>query len=312
MDKNSKILIVGHSDIIENSLYQYFQNNGFANTFSSSRLSLNTTIQPSVYEFFQKHRPEYVFLASTRSGGIEANIKYAAEFIYHNLESQNNIVYSAWKFGAKKLIYFAGSCIYPKESPQPIKEEYLLTGELEKTSESYSVAKIAGVKLCEAYKKQYGLNTIVAIPATIYGPGSDTDLEKAHVIGALIAKFAGAVKNNEKEVTVWGTGEPRREFLYADDFVEACLFLMDRYNGDEMMNIGTGQDISIKELAELIGTVVGFKGSIKYDTSKPNGTMKKLVDNSRITKLGWKAKVGLKEGIQKTYDWYLSQAAAAR
>jgi GDP-L-fucose synthase len=310
MNKDSKILIVGHNDIIENSLFEHFKNNGFSNVFSSTQISLNPTIQPSVYEFFQKYRPEYVFLASTRSGGIEANIKYAAEFIYHNLESQNNIIYCAWKFGTKKLIYYAGSCIYPKESKQPIKEESLLTGELEKTSESYSIAKIAGVKLCEAFKKQYGLNSIVAIPATIYGPGSDVDLEKAHVIGALLAKFASAVKTGAKEVVVWGTGEPRREFLFVDDFIDASLFLMENYNDTQMINVGAGTDVSIKELAELIAEVTGYKGSIKYDSSKPNGTMRKLTDTTRLTKLGWKPKVGLREGIKKTYDWYLSQTAS--
>lgn len=307
MDKSSKILLVGHNDIIENSLKQYFRGNGYNNIFASSEMALNPAIQPSVYDFFQQNRPEYVFLASTKSGGIEANIKHSAEFIYHNLESQNNIIYAAHSFGVKKLLYFAGSCIYPKECPQPMKEEHLLTGSLEPTSEAYSVAKIAGLKLAQHFRRQYKMNNIVAVPATIYGPGSDTDLETAHVMGALIGKFARAVKENKQEVVIWGTGKPRREFLYADDFVDACLFLMERYEEENQIHIGCGYDVSIKELADLIADVAGFKGKIVLDSSKPDGTMQKLLDNSRITQLGWKAKVSLKEGIQKTYQWYVNK-----
>lgn len=304
MDKQSKILIVGHKDIIENALTQHFQKAGHRHIFSSSAMALNPAIQPSVYEFFQKHRPDYVFLASTKSGGIEANMKHSAEFMYHNLESQNNIVYAAHSFGVKKLMYFAGSCIYPKVCPQPIKEEYLLTASLEPTSEAYSIAKIAGLKLCQHYRRQYKMNNIAAVPATIYGPGSDIDLETAHVIGALVGKFARAVKENQKEVAVWGTGKPRREFLYVDDFVDACLFLMEHYEEESQIHIGCGTDVSIQELAEMISEIAGFKGKIVLDPTKPDGTMQKLMDNSRISKMGWKAKVGLKEGIQKTYQWY--------
>ena len=304
MNKDSKILIVGHNDIIENSLVQYFRENGFKNIFSSSAIALDPAIQPATYHFFSTYRPDYVFLGSTRSGGIEANQKHAAEFIYHNLESQNNIVYAAQKFGTQKLLFFAGSCVYPKECPQPIKEEYLLTGPLEKTSEPYSIAKIAGIKLCQTYKKQFGLNAVVMIPATIYGSGSDTDIETAHVIGALLGKFTEAVENNQPEVIVWGTGAPRREFLHEDDFVSASVFLMEHYDGEEMINVGCGSDVSIKELAQIIAEITGFRGSIKFDSTKPDGTMRKLVDNSRIAKMGWKAKVGLKEGIAKTYQGY--------
>lgn len=305
MNKDAPILVVGHSDIIEKSLTDHFAANHFTRVFSSSALALNTAIQPAVYDFFAQHRPEYVFLASTRSGGIEANQKQAAEFIYHNLESQNNIVYAAWKFGVKKLLYFASSCVYPKGCPQPIKPEYLLTGELEQTSEPYAVAKIAGIKLCQAYRRQYGLNAIVAIPATIYGPGSDTDLPTAHVLGALLGKFIDAVKNNRPEVVLWGTGVPRREFLYADDFVTACLFLMERYQGEEITHIGPGSDLTIKELAEMIQRICGYKGKIIFDASKPDGAMRKLLDSSRLTRLGWRPKVSLAEGIEKTYDWYM-------
>jgi len=300
MNKNSKILIVGHNDIIEFSLMSFFSKNDYRNVSSSSNIGLNPTIQASVYEFFQKHRPEYVFLASTRSGGIEANRNNPAEFIYHNLESQNNILYSSWKFGVKKLLYFAGSCVYPKESSQPIKEDSLLSGHLEETSEAYSIAKIAGIKSCQAFKQQYGLNTIVMVPATVYGIGSDINIDTAHVLGALIGKFADAVRNNQKEVIVWGTGQPRREFLYADDCVEACLFLMENYDGDEIINVGCGCDVSIKELAEIISELTGFKGNVVFDKTKPNGTMQKLLDNNRMTNLGWKSRISLKEGIAKT------------
>jgi len=306
MNKDSKILVVGHNDVTEKSLTDHFAANHFTRVFSSSAIALNTAIQPAVYDFFAEHKPEYVFLASTRSGGIEANQRQAAEFIYHNLESQNNIVYAAWKFGVKKLLYFASSCVYPKECSQPIKPEYLLTGELEQTSEPYAVAKIAGIKLCQAYRRQYGLNAIVAIPATIYGPGGDTNPATAHVLGALLGKFIDAVKNNRPEVVLWGTGAPRREFLHADDFVAACFFLMERYQGEEIMHIGSGTDVTIKELAETIQRVCGYKGRIVFDASKPDGALRKLLDSSRLTQLGWRPKVSLEEGIKRTYERYVN------
>jgi GDP-L-fucose synthase len=307
MNKESRILVVGHDDVIERSLFNHFQKAGYQKVYSSTQLALNTTIQPAVYSFFSDVKPEYVFLASTRSGGIEANIKNGAEFIYHNLESQNNIVYAARKFGTQKLLFYAGSCVYPKESPQPIKEEYLLTGPLETTSEPYSVAKIAGIKLCQSFKRQYGFNAVVAIPSTIYGPQSDTNLETAHVIGALIGKFVKAVQSNAKEVSVWGSGNPRREFIYADDFVEASLFLMEKYEGEEIVNIGFGEDVTIKELADTIAQASGFKGKIVFDPSKPDGTMRKFLDTSRLMTLGWKPKVKLEEGIRQTVEWYKNQ-----
>lgn len=307
MHSDSKILIVGHNDIIEKSLTNHFAANRFTRVFSSSAIALNTAIQPTVYDFFAEHKPEYVFLTSTRSGGIEANQKQAAEFIYHNLESQNNIVYAARKFGTKKLLFLASSCVYPKECPQPMKEEYLLTGALEKTSEPYAVAKIAGIKLCQASRRQYGLSAIVAIPATIYGPGSDTNLATAHVLGALLGKFIDAVKNNSPEVVVWGTGAPRREFLYVDDFVAACLFLMERYEGEEIMHIGPGTDVTIKELAEMIQRICGYKGRIVFDASKADGAMRKLLDSSQLTQAGWRPRTSLEEGIRRTCEHYLSR-----
>ncbi len=306
MNKQSKILIVGHGDVIEESLLRYFEGSGYKNVFSSSRIAPDIVLnQSSLFRYFENERPEFVFLASTRSGGIAANQKFPAEFIYHNLESQNNIIHASYKAGVKKLLFFAGSCVYPKDCSQPIKEEYLLSGPLEETSEAYSIAKIAGIKLCQAYKKQYGFNAIVAIPATVYGPGSDSDIETAHVIGALIGKFASAVAGKEKEVVVWGTGTPRREFLFAEDFVDACLFLMDQYHGAQLINVGCGMDVSIKELAEIIKNISGFKGKIVFDQTKPDGTLSKLTDHSKISKMGWKAKVSLEKGVEKTYRWYI-------
>jgi len=304
MHKKSRILIVGHNDLIENSLTQHLKSQGFKNVFSSSRIPWDTLNQRKVRVFFARYKPDYVFLGSVRSGGIAANQKFAAEFIYENLESQNIIIHAACQFGVKKLLYFTGSCTYPKEASQPMKEEYLLTGPLEPTSEPYSIAKIAGTRLCQAYRRQYGFNAIVGCQATIYGPGADTDLDTSHVLGALIGKFYKAVGEDRKEVVVWGSGRPRREFLYADDFVRACLFLMDHYADDWMINVGCGYDISIKELAELIKKISGFTGKIIFDKSRPDGTFQKLLDIRRITHLGWKPKVGLKEGLKKTYQWY--------
>ncbi|MFA5059106.1 MAG: GDP-L-fucose synthase [Candidatus Omnitrophota bacterium] len=310
MQKSSKILVIGHQDVIENSLGSYFARQGFDHVFLSGMIGWDVLNQANVKKFFEEKRPEYVFLGSVRSGGIAANQKFSAEFIYENLEAQNNIVHAAYTFGVKKLLFLAGSCVYPKESLQPIKEKYLLTGPLEETSEAYSVAKIAGIKLCQAYQRQYKFDAIVAIPATIYGPGSDANQETAHVIGALIGKFTEAKLRNEKSVVVWGTGKPQREFIYADDFVESCLFLMEKYKDEEPINIGCGRDVSIKELASLIADISGFKGEIIFDKTKPDGTMRKLLDNQKIEKLGWKPKVDLKEGITKTYDWYLKQKTA--
>ncbi|MBN1870894.1 MAG: GDP-L-fucose synthase [Candidatus Omnitrophica bacterium] len=304
MNKESRILIVGHDDIMENSLKAFLKGNNYANIVSSSEIGLNPTIQASVYELFQSFKPEYVFLGSTCSGGIEANENNPAEYLYHNSESQNNILYASWKFGVKKLLYIAATCIYPKDCPQPMNEGYLLTGPLEKTSEPYSVAKIAGVKLCQAFRKQHGLNAVVMVPATVYGPGGDVDIKTAHVIGALVGKFADAVTHGGQKVTVWGTGTPRREFLYADDFVRASLFLMETYNEERMVNVGSGSDISIKELAEMVARITGFKGSIVFDETKPDGTMKKLLDSRYANSLGFKAQVPLEEGIQRTYAWY--------
>ncbi len=304
MQRNSRIFIVGHNDSIENSLSRHFTSAGFKHVFSNTKDGVDVLNQTKVERFFKHTRPEYVFLGSIRSGGIAANLKYPAEFIDENCVAQNNVIHAAHAHKAKKLLYFTGSCAYPKDARQPIKEEALLTGPLEKISEPYSIAKIAGSVMCRAYRAQYGFNAIVAVPATLYGPGSDTDITTAHVMGALIAKFHKAVADGDKEVVVWGTGKARREFLYVDDFVSVCLFLMSRYNGADLINAGCGYDVSIRELAGLLKKISGFKGKIVFDASKPDGTMRKLMDNRRITKLGWKPKVGLEEGIRKTYQWY--------
>jgi GDP-L-fucose synthase len=304
MRHDSRIFIVGHNDSVENSLKQYFQTEGFRHVISNTHDKINVLDPLGVVAFFRKFKPSHVFLGSIRSGGIAANQRSPAEFLHQNIQSQNLVMEASRLWKVKKLLYFSSSCVYPKEAKQPIKEESLLTGPLESTSESYAIAKIAGTKLCQACRRQYGFNAIAAVPATLYGPGSDTDIENAHVLGALIAKFHKAKKENAKEVIVWGSGKPRREFLFVDDFVSASLFLMEKYNGEELINIGCGTDVTIKQLADMIKNASGYKGKIKYDTAKPDGAMRKLLDSSRLKKLGWKPKVDLEEGIEKTYQWY--------
>jgi GDP-L-fucose synthase len=304
MKKDAKIFIVGDKKILGATLIQYLKSNGFNNLIGESDYRLDLTNQNSAYSFFKKEKPEYVFLTHVMSGGIIANINHPAEFIYYNLQVQNNIIYHSYKFGVKKLLFLGSSCVYPCDCPQPIKEEYLLTGKLENTNESYAIAKIAGIKMCQAYSQQYGLNCICLIPATLYGPKDDFDLENGHVLSCLIRKFHEAKVNNEANVIVWGTGKSRREFIYIDDVIDACIFLMTNYSSSEIINVGCGDDILIKELAKLIKDIVGFKGNIVFDESKPDGVLRKLLDNSKIINLGWKAKIGLEEGIRRTYEWY--------
>lgn len=308
MQRNSRILIIGHQDSLENSLWNYFNSKDYTRVTTNTRNRLDVLSQAKVYKFFKRVRPEYVFLGSIRSGGIAANQVHAAEFIYENLQAQNNVIHAAYGAKVKKLVFFAASCIYPTLAKQPIQEKSLGTGVMEETSEPYSVAKLAGMKLCQAYRRQYGLDAITIVPATLYGPGSDMNMESAHVMGALIAKFHQAIQRNEKTVTVWGTGKPRREFLYVDDFVQGVLFLMQRYHSPEVINLGFGSDISIKRLAQMIGHVSGFKGKIVFDASKPDGAMRKLLDSTRVRQLGWTPKVALEEGICKTYLWFKSIA----
>ncbi len=307
MNKKSRILIVGHSDAVENSLRQYFKSNKYARVYSSSSLKIDFLKQASVENFFKKYKPEYVFLGSIRSGGIVANQKFAAQFIYENLQCQNHVIHAAFKTGVKKLLYYGASCAYPKEAKQPIAEESFLTGKLEDSSEPYAVAKIAGMKLCQTYNRQYGFKAIVAVPSTVYGPGSDTDVATAHVMGALISKFHHAVKTGQKEVVVWGSGKPRREFIFTDDFVSGSVFLMRHYQDSQIINLGVGHDVSIYDLSKQIAKVFKFKGKIVFDSSKPDGAMRKLLNNKRITSLGWKPKKALTEGITETCAWYSKQ-----
>ena len=309
MKKDAKILIVGHNDVMERTLVSYLAENGYQNVRSSTEKNLNVLVQNRVNQFFKENYPQFVFLCSIRSGGIGANQKYPAEFLYQNIMGQSNVIHAAYKHGVEKLIYFSGSCAYPKENPQPITEDRLLIGALEETSEAYSISKIAGIKMCQAYKNQYGFNAIVAVPSTVYGPGSSMDQQTSHVIDALICKFHEAKEKNQSKVTVWGTGEPKREFLFADDFASGALFLMEKYDDTEIINMGCGYDVSIKELARMIADIVEFNGEIVFDSHKPDGTMQKLLDNSRILQMGWKPKVGLAEGIKKTYEWYTKTQA---
>ncbi len=305
MRRNSKIFIVGHNDSIENSLKSHFQTQGFARFVSNTQDGIDVLDPRQVGNFFKKFKPEYVFLGSVRSGGIAANQRDPAEFIYENCQAQNLVIEAARQYKVKKLLYFSSSCVYPVNIKGPIKESFLLSGPLEPTSEAYAVAKIAGIKMCQAYRAQYGFNAIIAVPATLYGPGSDTDIQNAHVLGALMAKFHKAQNEGASKVIVWGSGRPRREFLHVDDFVSACLFLMEHYDGRDIINLGTGYDVTIRQLAMIIKKISGFKGKITFDASRPDGVMRKLMDNARIRKLGWKPKVALEEGIEKTYQWYV-------
>lgn len=304
MKKGAKIFIAGDKSITGAALINYFESNGFKDIFGDSAYGLDLTNQNTVFSFFKKEKPEYVFFTHVMSGGIAANIKYPADFFYNSLQIQTNIIHYSYEFGVKKLLFLGSSCIYPKDSPQPINEKYFLSGRLEETSEPYAIAKIAGIAMCQSYYRQYGANYISVIPATIYGLGDHFDLETSHVMSSLIMKFHQAKVNDEKRVTVWGTGKSRREFIYIDDMVDACIFLMGNYNAPEIINIGCGEDITIKELALLIKDITGFKGEIIYNAAKPDGVKQKLLDSSKMASLGWRAKTSLKDGIKITYNWF--------
>jgi len=305
MNKNSKIYVAGHRGMVGSAIVRRLQKEGFNNLILRTRRELDLLNQQSVKKFFEKEQPEFVFLAAAKVGGILANNTYRAQFIYENLQIQNNIIHSAYLNGVKKLMFLGSSCIYPKLAPQPMKEEHLLTGILEPTNEPYAIAKIAGIKMCQAYNDQYGADYISVMPTNLYGPNDNFDLETSHVLPALIRKFHEAKVNNLPQVTIWGTGSPKREFLYVDDLADACVFLMQTYSGNDFVNIGVGEDISIKELALLIKDIVGFTGKLDFDASKPDGTPRKLLDVSRLNNLGWKAKTGLREGIEQTYRWFV-------
>ena len=304
MKKTDKIYVAGHTGLVGSSILRLLKKKGFENFVLKRHSELDLNRQEDVEGFFKKESSDYVFLAAAKVGGIHANSTYPADFIRDNLLVQSNVIDAAYRYNTKKLLFLGSSCIYPKFAPQPMKEEYLLTGELEPTNEWYAIAKIAGIKMCQAYRKQYGFNAISLMPTNLYGPGDNFDLENSHVLPALIRKFHEAKVNKKSEVVVWGTGTPKREFLYVDDLAEAALFLMKNYNEGEIINVGAGEDISIKELAELVREVTDFKGDIVFDTSKPDGTPQKLLDISKIKKLGWTPKMSLREGIKSTYDWF--------
>ena len=302
MKLDSKIYIAGINGMVGSAIARELVKQGFTRVSGHSSKELDLTDQDKVHAFFEKERPEYVFLAAAKVGGIYANNTYPAEFIYSNLCIQNTIINASHIYGVKKLLFLGSSCIYPKHAPQPMPESCLLTGELEPTNEPYAIAKIVGIKMCEAYNKQYGTNFISCMPTNLYGQNDNYDVMNSHVLPALIRKIHEAKSNNETSYTVWGTGEVRREFLFVDDLAKACSFLMDTYNENTTINVGSGQEVSIRELAQTVADVIGFKGDIIYDSSKPDGTPRKLLDVSRITALGWKAKTSLREGIKIAYD----------
>ncbi|MEK7203268.1 MAG: GDP-L-fucose synthase [Patescibacteria group bacterium] len=305
MEKKSKIYIAGHRGLVGSAITRKLKSLGYKNLVLKTKDELNLLDQSAVIDFFNKEKPEFVFLAAAKVGGILANNTYKAQFIYENLQIQNNIIHQSYLNNVKKLLFLGSSCIYPRECSQPIKEEYLLTGPLEPTNEPYAIAKIAGIKMCQSYNCQYNTNFIAVMPTNLYGQGDNFDLNNSHVIPALIKKFHEGKINNSSAAIVWGTGSPKREFLFVDDLADACVFLMNNYNEKEIINIGTGADISIKELAELIKNIVGYKGKINWDLTKPDGTLKKLLDVSKLHNAGWHHKINLEQGIKMTYEWYV-------
>ncbi len=328
LDKYSKIYIAGHRGMVGSAIKRKFEAEGFENIVTRTHSELDLTRQNEVENFFEKERPEYVILAAAKVGGILANNTYRAEFIYENLMIEVNVIHAAYKYGVKKLLFLGSSCIYPKFANQPIKEEELLSGYLEKTNEPYAIAKIAGIKLCENYYLQYGSNFFSVMPTNLYGPNDNFDLETSHVLPALIRKFHEAKQrsapsvqrsvDSKNEVVIWGTGKPKREFLYVDDLADAVYFLMNKIDAKDIyekgishLNIGTGEDLSISELAELIKKIIGYKGEIVYDTTKPDGTPRKLLDVSSIHKLGWKHSTSLEDGIKRTYEWFVGKVRSA-
>jgi GDP-L-fucose synthase len=304
MNKDAKIFIAGHEGMIGVALVRSLKTAGFNNLITKSFSQLDLTNQNEVHKFFLQEEPEYVFLAPIKEGGILANTTYPAELIYINLQIQTNLIHLSWETKVKKLLFLGSSCIYPKFCPQPMREEALLTGLLEPTNEAYAIAKIAGIEMCQAYNKQYNTNFISVVPTNIYGPYDNFDLKTSHVIPGLIRKFHQAKTKKDKQVIIWGTGNPRREFLYGDDFANACLFLMDNYDQSEIINVGYGKDVSIRELALIIKDVTEFEGELIFDDTKPDGMPHKLLDISKINKLGWLAKTDLKKGLIKTYTWF--------
>ncbi len=307
MEKKDKIYVAGHRGMVGSAITRKLKKEGFTNFVTRTSAELDLKDQPAVQAFFEKERPDYVFLAAAKVGGILANNTYRGEFLYDNLMIQNNTIDAAYRNGVKKLMFLGSSCIYPKLAPQPLKEDYLLTGPLEETNEPYAIAKIAGIKLCDAYRFQYGCNYISAMPTNLYGPNDNYDLNTSHVLPALIRKFHEAKVNAAPAVTLWGSGKPRREFLHADDLADACFFLMEQYNEPGLVNIGTGEDLEIGELALLIKDIVGYTGEIHHDLTKPDGTPRKLMDVSKLHNFGWKAAISLPDGLRRVYEEYKKQ-----
>jgi len=306
MNKSSKIYIAGHRGMVGSALLRKLKADGYGNFVLRTSAELDLRNQQAVHDFFAKEKPEYVFLAAAKVGGIMANNTFRAEFIYENMMIQNNIIHASYLNDVKKLMFLGSSCIYPKMAPQPLKEDYLLTGPLEYTNEPYAIAKIAGIKMCDAYRAQYGCHYISVMPTNLYGPNDNYDLHNSHVLPALIRKFHEAKTTGSQSVTIWGTGKPKREFLHADDLADACVFLMQQYDEAGLVNIGTGEDLEIAELAEMISEVVGFQGEVIYDRSKPDGTPRKLMDVSKLHSLGWKHRTGLREGLALVYEDFKS------
>lgn len=302
MEKSDKIFVAGHRGMVGSAIHRLLVSEGYTNIIVKPSTELDLRNQESVQRFFESERPAYVFLAAAKVGGIVANNTYRAEFLYDNLMIQNNVIHQAFTHQVKKLLFLGSSCIYPREAPQPLREEYLLTGLLEPTNEPYAIAKISGIKMCDAYRSQYGCNFISAMPTNLYGPNDNYDLEKSHVIPALLRKFHEAKAAQSPTVTVWGSGRPLREFMHVDDLAKACLFLMQKHNEPGFLNVGTGVDLSIADLALLIGRVTGYTGKIVFDTTKPDGTMRKLMDVSRIHQLGWKHAIDLETGLRRVYQ----------
>jgi GDP-L-fucose synthase len=307
MEKEASIYIAGHRGMVGSAIHRKLTKEGYTNIITSTSTELDLRDQQQTAAFFATHKPEYVFLAAAKVGGIIANNTYRAEFLYDNLQIQNNIIHSSYLNGVKKLMFLGSSCIYPKLAPQPLKEEYLLTGLLEQTNEPYAIAKIAGIKMCDAYRAQYGCNFISVMPTNLYGYNDNYHPQNSHVLPALIRRFHEAKTNGLSSVTIWGSGTPKREFLFADDLAEACFYLMQNYNEEGLVNVGTGEDISIKDLALLIKNIVGFEGDVAFDTSKPDGTPRKLMDISKLHSKGWHHTIELKEGIQLAYNDFLSK-----
>ena len=306
MNKSDSIFVAGHGGLVGSAILRRLQAEGYENLLTCTRAELDLTDQSAVNAFFARHRPAFIFLAAAKVGGIHANNAYPADFIRDNLQIQNNVIDAAYRHHGRKLLFLGSSCIYPKFAPQPMTEDCLLTGSLEPTNECYAIAKIAGIKLCQAYRHQYGFNAISLMPTNLYGPGDNFNLENAHVLPALMRKFHEARERGSQQVTVWGSGKPRREFLHVDDLADAAVFLMQHYHEQTIVNVGVGRDITIAELADLIGQIVGYRGNIVFDTGRPDGTPRKLLDVTTLTALGWVARIALPDGIASTYEWFLA------